>query len=801
MLDHALAAHAAGLAVVPPLQNGTKAPLAAWKDYQSTRPDEEQLRRWYSNGRTGIGFVCGAVSGGLEMLELEGRAVDTGLDDRFVEACEAAGLAELLDRLFDGYWERSPSGGYHWLYRCEVTGSEKLAFDANGKVTIETKGEGGYTIAAPSHGKVHKDGGAWELLKGTFATIPTFTVDERAALHAVARSIDQRPAVLAPASTNGQQHGRRSATPSSGWVDAVIADYNARTTWAEVLAGEFEWLSDLGAESHWHYVGADNAMSATTNHTGNDTLIVFSGSAEGAGWHIWDGRDKAPSYDRFSARVLLDTGRHDQAARLEVARRLRDGGYGPPPEPRIEPSDLAELPEQPDAEGIAQKLDARLTRLPDDFWTARPWLTHVRDAAWSRNRSPDFVLAAGLARLAAYSDHRLELPAIVGSPGSLNIAVAGIGGPGAGKSTCSDIAGELIEKPVGLDVADNMPLGSGEGLAELYMGTVEEDGEKGKKIKTRKQVRHNAFVYGDEGQALTALTQRQGATLPEAIRRAWSGADLGQANANADRTRVIHGPTYRLGLVVGFQPKHAGDLLADADSGTPQRFLWISAHAQLPDHPPAWPGSLKLPRLSPSTTASHETTARGYTRIRFDVDPAIATEIRANDRARVQGEMTIDILDAHEPLHRLKLAALFALADSRLDITLEDWALADVMWATSCRVRSTVVAAVRAHAARTEAARTEQYARRELAAEASRQSAGTTIERYAARLARWLHDKHDAGQQPDDGWPKHALRARFNTSERTLFAQVLNHAITKDLIAELADTNPTRYTAGKARPA
>src|SRR4051812_19367734 len=74
--EAAHAALAAGLCAVPPRQDGSKAPLGSWKNFQAKRPSVEQIDAWYCDGsRTGVGLVCGAISGGLELFELEGRAV------------------------------------------------------------------------------------------------------------------------------------------------------------------------------------------------------------------------------------------------------------------------------------------------------------------------------------------------------------------------------------------------------------------------------------------------------------------------------------------------------------------------------------------------------------------------------------------------------------------------------------------------------------------------------------------------------------------------------------------------------
>lgn len=329
-----------GFSVVPPAEDGTKRPFVSWKAYQTSRCSPEQLDAWYAKGRAGVGFLTGAASRvrqdgadvvPVEMLELEGRAVSAGVLDRLEAACAAEGVGHVLARLRTGWEERTPSGGIHWYYGCpEVSGARKLAKDGAGKELIETKGEGGYAICAPSSGRVHPSGAPWERVTGGPTTMPILTPDERNALHDVARSLDAKPAAPRFDRDLIPDSGESGARSGSGWLDQVVADFNARTTWDEVLAGVFERHHRQGQVDHWHFVGQDNATGATTNANGTDRLIVFSGTAAGQGWETSDGSGPAHSYDRFSAHVLIATGRDDATTRTEVARELRKTGSAPP---------------------------------------------------------------------------------------------------------------------------------------------------------------------------------------------------------------------------------------------------------------------------------------------------------------------------------------------------------------------------------------------------------------------------------------------------------------------------------------
>lgn len=145
----------AGISVLPPSPTGTKQPLPGgsphWQKYQEQPPTAEELRKWYSDKTiTGIGVVCGSVSGGVECLDFDERAVS----DEYEKAAISVGLGGLLERLKAGYYEHSPNGS-HLLYRCEeIGGNTKLATrpkspeemkDQNDKTKtlIETRGEGG----------------------------------------------------------------------------------------------------------------------------------------------------------------------------------------------------------------------------------------------------------------------------------------------------------------------------------------------------------------------------------------------------------------------------------------------------------------------------------------------------------------------------------------------------------------------------------------------------------------------------------------------------------------------------------
>jgi hypothetical protein len=313
-LTAALAWHDAGATVVPTRVDGTKAPAANWKRYTTQRPTRDQVEAWYAGGHPGLGLVCGAVSGGLEMLEFEGRAVDADLLKQCAELLHEAGLSDLWSRLIGGYTEATPSEGLHILYRISggpVPGNTKLARNPAGEVLVETRGEGGYVVVAPSHGPVHPSGNKWEVVHGTPTTVPTLTLDERNELHQVIRLLDQAPPP-ADQPTTPAPVARTDGALSPG------DDYEQRTTWADILAPHgWTVVRRVAGRTFWRRPGKTLGSSATSGGAadGRDRLYVFTSSTL---------FEQEKPYTKFGAYALLEHGGDHSAA----ARELRRAGYG-----------------------------------------------------------------------------------------------------------------------------------------------------------------------------------------------------------------------------------------------------------------------------------------------------------------------------------------------------------------------------------------------------------------------------------------------------------------------------------------
>jgi len=139
-----------------------------------------------------LGLICGKISGNMEVIDIDLKYDISGdLYDRYTRLLNdnASGLYNRLMIL------KTPSGGYHWIYRCEeIQGNQKLARrEATGdeltikrekwKVLIETRGEGGYIASFPSDG--------YQVMQGKFSEIPTISTSERDVILSCARTFDE----------------------------------------------------------------------------------------------------------------------------------------------------------------------------------------------------------------------------------------------------------------------------------------------------------------------------------------------------------------------------------------------------------------------------------------------------------------------------------------------------------------------------------------------------------------------------------------------------------------------------------
>jgi hypothetical protein len=318
----------AGLCVLPARLPAKRPAIGAWKDYQARLPTAAEVSSWFANAHHACCLICGAVSGNLELIDFDCAGESFNAWSQLVMA-EAPGL---LDRLVV---ESSPSGGWHVVYRSAepVCGSVKLASrredldgpaevqrfgkgykprkDHDGRwhiilTMIETRGEGGLFLCAPSPG--------YQLMQGAFTALPILTPAERDVLLRCAWALNQ----LLPEAQDPQ--------PASGVGLRPGDDFNARHEMPALLTHHGWSLFRDGENQHWSRPGKSTGTSATLK---GGVFYVFSSNA--------DPFEPNRAYSPFAVYALLEHA-GDYAAAAKELRRLGYGDQTPaqPAEPEPE---------------------------------------------------------------------------------------------------------------------------------------------------------------------------------------------------------------------------------------------------------------------------------------------------------------------------------------------------------------------------------------------------------------------------------------------------------------------------------
>jgi hypothetical protein len=526
-------------------------------------------------------------------------------------------------------------------------------------------------------------------------------------------------------------------------------------------------LARLGGEGHH---GAGDAILAVGQMF--EIAVGAERVASGEWARLLNGAVKIAATDHPTPQQHCQ---HDAATRIEAPE-----GFSTPEGGTVFAAPTAETP------------PGALT-LPEHFWSARPSLSRIRQAAHSRVRSGDVVFYGLLCRIAAMAPHTLRAKTDIGEA-SLNLFAAIVGPSGTGKSSGLSVSRDLVKQSAGME---EYPLGSGEGMAEAFMGEADvptgdmaKDGSA-KVKRVRQQVRHNALFHSDEGASLNKLIERAGSTIGETLRTAWSGESLGQKNGRAETTRVIPARSYSAGLIIGYQLDTVLPLLADVAAGTPQRFLF--AWAVDPTIPGRgnkvdWPGEIPSPfpdEVPTDAPAPGEVvpapTPRDLTPITFA--QSILDELYDLEHAKSSGALP----DDHPLMHpfrsqhnvlKVKVSAGLALMEGRRHVTDDgpgsDWALAQIVIDTSDAVvaylrQREAVKRGKARAAALAAEAEAETHRAEARAGVAAALDATAERRLAARVATWVHE----GGPATPG----ALRKRCASRDRAMVEAAVELAV------------------------
>ena len=252
MIDVALRYKNAGLSCLPTQKDKSPA-IKAWKGV------DIDVSNFTAHG---IGIKCGKASGNLECIDFDNHFGDA--KDVISEFMKVEGVKEIYDK-YSLPIETSVSGGFHLLYRCDtIEGNKKLAMRPKVKdgrmqpdVLIETRGEGGYFVSAPTPG--------YAVIKNDICNIATITTGERGVLLSAARYFNKWVDTMYQTTEDKEKPGHRfNEDPASleEMKDALIT------------AG---WV-DCGADK-WRRPGKNEGISATLGRAAENIFYNFSRSA------------------------------------------------------------------------------------------------------------------------------------------------------------------------------------------------------------------------------------------------------------------------------------------------------------------------------------------------------------------------------------------------------------------------------------------------------------------------------------------------------------------------------------------
>ena len=234
-----------------PVNSEKKPMLETWKFLQERLPSIAECEKFNNKNKYGVGVVCGAVSGNLEVIDIDNKnGIATEI---FEDICKQItnNRIDLFDKLVI---EKSIRNGYHLIYRCDkIEGSRKLARQKNeeGEVfaDIETRGEGSYCVVYPTPG--------YERIQKNVLKVEKITVEERDFLFELClmfnKYVEEKPTF-----TNFKQ----AFSEKSG--DRIGDFYNERNNFIDILK-KHDWTieKEESDKIHFRRPGKNKGNSAT----------------------------------------------------------------------------------------------------------------------------------------------------------------------------------------------------------------------------------------------------------------------------------------------------------------------------------------------------------------------------------------------------------------------------------------------------------------------------------------------------------------------------------------------------------
>lgn len=299
-----------------------KPAILTWNDIKLHGATEEQIRKNFDNTITvyyphtdsivrkpgeivGIGIVCGDISGGLEVIDIDTKHDTSGTLWEDFSSLIKEHLADIYEKLVI---VRTISGGLHLYYRvANVKGNLKLATSKTKETLIETRGQGGYVVAPETPG--------YSFIQGDFYSIPTITEIDRNILFNIADNFNEQ--LNAEETMQKRSYGSLEAILGKSSIDT----YNENGDIVqEFLNHNWRIVKETADRVYLQRPGATSEQSGNF-HKRKRTVRIFSSSTNFR-------TDKA--YSPFQAYTILNYGQATSEDYRAAKRQLAGSTYTPP---------------------------------------------------------------------------------------------------------------------------------------------------------------------------------------------------------------------------------------------------------------------------------------------------------------------------------------------------------------------------------------------------------------------------------------------------------------------------------------
>lgn len=323
-----------GFSVIPSGLDSTgkrRPSLSTWVEYQQRRMTEAEIEKNFASPQirsisevSGITLVCGKVSDGLEVIDVDVKNDPTRSEDH-PEGTLWAEFWELIrehlpERAGEFVIVETKSKGRHILYRFaepergrDLASRPAMDGEKGPRPMIELKAEGWSIPTPPTPG--------YTLRQGSYDALPVLTQEERSILLGLAESFDRLPSEPEKTYTSTPVTQRRS---NSVGMSSPFEAYNSSDDFVRLLERD-GWTYLYSRRGKKYFLrpgktGRGDAPSANFDEVSRRFHVFSSGGLLGAG-----------SQDNFSPSdifAIIEAGLDPETQKSELAKALIAAGYG-----------------------------------------------------------------------------------------------------------------------------------------------------------------------------------------------------------------------------------------------------------------------------------------------------------------------------------------------------------------------------------------------------------------------------------------------------------------------------------------